>query len=76
MPQTFELTFSRRAIYEEFEPESEDEEEEEDDEGDEDGQLSRRLDGLDVEDKDEGTAVLTSQLRHFVIQVRGHYSTC
>lgn len=58
-----------RAIYEDFEPESEDEDEEDDDE-DESG-VARNIGGLDLgdEEDDGGTGVLTSQLRHFVIQV-------
>ena len=51
---------SRREIFESFEPESDDEDSYEDDAGERPG---------DDEDE-EGTGVMTSQLRHFVIQVR------
>ncbi len=54
-----------RAIFEEVAPPSSDEEDEE--------ELARRTGeiDLDAEDEDEegGTAVLTSHMRHFVIQV-------
>ena len=58
----------RRAIFEEFEPPSDDEDEDDEDE-DEDGALARKTQELDVDDEEGGTGVLTSQLRHFVIQV-------
>jgi hypothetical protein len=61
----------RQEIFESFEPESSDEEEEDDE--DEDGQLdelSKRTGRVELDDEeaDRGTGVLTSQLRHFVIQ--------
>jgi hypothetical protein len=61
----------RQEIFESFEPESSDEEEE--DEEDEDGQLdelSKKTERVELDDEaeDRGTGVLTSQLRHFVIQ--------
>ncbi|ORY34628.1 tubulin-tyrosine ligase family-domain-containing protein [Naematelia encephala] len=62
-----------RAIFDEFEPPSDDEDEEESaqDSSEEDSpnRLASRIDELGVEDDDEGgTGVMTSQLRHFVIQ--------
>lgn len=66
---------SSREIFEEFEPESEDEfEDAEDGEDRDDAALATStkavtLNDDDEEDKDEGTAVQTSHLRHFVIQV-------
>jgi hypothetical protein len=66
------LTDIRRSIFEEFEPPSDDEDEEddEDEDEDEDAALARRTAELDVgSDEEGGTGVLTSQLRHFVIQV-------
>lgn len=60
----------RRAIFEEFEPPSDDEEDEEEEE-DEEG-LARKTDQMGLSDESDGeggTAVMTSHLRHFVIQV-------
>lgn len=60
----------RQAIFEEFEEESSDEEEEdnEDDEEDEEGLIAKTK-AVELDDEEEsGTGVLTSQLRHFVIQ--------
>ena len=64
----------RQAIFEEFEEESSDEEEDDEDDEDEDEDgLIAKIRGIDLDkdgDEDEsGTGVLTSQLRHFVIQV-------
>ena len=50
----------RREIFESFEPESDDEDSYDDDAGER----------LGDDEDDEGTGVMTSQLRHFVIQVR------
>jgi hypothetical protein len=65
------VLMSRQAIFEEFEEESSDEEDEDEDQ-DEDG-LIEKTRGIDLDDDEEneesGTGVLTSQLRHFVIQV-------
>lgn len=61
----------RQEIFESFEPDSSDEEEEdEDEEGDQIADLSKRTGRveLDGEEEERGTGVLTSQLRHFVIQ--------
>jgi hypothetical protein len=56
----------RQAIFEEFEEESSDEEDEDEDE---DGLITKTR-GIELDDEEEeGTGVLTSQLRHFVIQV-------
>ena len=59
-------------IFEEFEEESSDEEEgegDEDEDEDEDGLIAKTR-GIELDDEEEeGTGVLTSQLRHFVIQV-------
>jgi hypothetical protein len=65
----------RQAIFESFEPESSEEEDSEA-EGEIIG-LSRATNRLKMGEDDEadeppGTGVLTSQLRHFVIQVRDH----
>jgi len=61
----------RQAIFEEFEEESSDEEEdneEDDEDGDEDGLIAKTK-AVELDDEEEsGTGVLTSQLRHFVIQ--------
>jgi len=59
----------RQAIFEEFEEESSEEEDEEDDaDGDEDGLIAKTK-AVELDDEEEsGTGVLTSQLRHFVIQ--------
>lgn len=59
----------RQAIFEEFEEESSDEEEDnEDDEEDEEGLIAKTK-AVELDDEEEsGTGVLTSQLRHFVIQ--------
>jgi hypothetical protein len=60
----------RQEIFESFEELSDDEDEEEEDEDDVDG-LTRRAGDVELDDEEEsGTGVLTSQLRHFVIQVR------
>lgn len=58
----------RRAIFDEFEPESDDEEDDEDEDL-ADGARRLALEGHSEEDEDETTGVMTSQLRHFVIQV-------
>ncbi|KAL1408615.1 putative tubulin--tyrosine ligase pby1 [Vanrija albida] len=61
-----------RDIFEEFEPESEDEFEDAEDGEDDGSGLASGTKAVtlndDDEDKDEGTAVQTSHLRHFVIQ--------
>lgn len=62
----------RQAIFEEFEEESSDEEESDEDEDEDrhDHQLMTKTKGIELDDEEEeGTGVLTSQLRHFVIQV-------
>ena len=62
----------RQAIFEEFEEESSDEEEsdEDEDEDQHDHELITKTRGMELDDEEEaGTGVLTSQLRHFVIQV-------
>jgi len=64
----------RQAIFEEFEEEESDEEEEDDEDEDEEGLIAKTR-AIELDDKDDeegGTGVLTSQLRHFVIQVCAH----
>lgn len=61
-----------QAIFESFEPESSDEEDSEVEGVDGLTDAVNRLGkGNDDEDDDSGTGVLTSQLRHFVIQASG-----
>ena len=64
----------RQAIFEEFEEESSDEEEADEDEDEDrdqdEDELITKTRGIELDDEEEeGTGVLTSQLRHFVIQV-------
>ncbi|KAF2712797.1 TTL-domain-containing protein [Pleomassaria siparia CBS 279.74] len=56
------------AIFEEWDPESDDDDDDDDEEGEDNDMRSGQGDSTKTKAKEEGTGIVTSQLRHFIAQ--------